>query len=107
MGLMSEQEFISTEQVTVTRSPRYARFLVLGIAVGILAAIALTVGLPNDSKFTLLQIFGFLALITCAIGGTLGLVVALIFERVYRRRAQAATAERITSTVVRDESDGN
>ncbi len=95
---MSEKETITTEQVTVRRSPKYLTFMVTGIILGIIAALILTFALPNESEFTLTQIFGFMLLITGTIGGTLGLVFALIVDRYYSRHVAQATAEHIEVT---------
>ncbi|WP_298118318.1 hypothetical protein [uncultured Aurantimicrobium sp.] len=95
---MSEKETITTEQVTVRRSPKYLTFMVMGIILGILAALILTFALPNESEFTLTQIFGFMLLITGTVGGTLGLVFALIVDRYFSRHVTQATAEKIAVT---------
>lgn len=97
-GDMSEKETVSTEQVVVRRSPKFLAFMFAGIIVGILAALILTFALPNDSEFTLTQIFGFLVLITGTIGGTLGLIFALIVDRYFSRHVGQATAEKIEVT---------
>ena len=97
-GDMSEKETITTEQVTVRRSPKFLAFMIAGVIVGIIVAMILTFALPNDSQFTLTQIFGFLLLFTGTIGGTLGLVFALIVDRYYSRHVANATAEKIAVT---------
>ena len=95
---MSEKELITTEQVTVRRSPKFLAFMIAGIIVGIIAALVLTFSLPNESEFTLTQIFGFMLLITGTLGGTLGLVFALIVDRYFSRHVTQATAEKIAVT---------
>jgi uncharacterized membrane protein HdeD (DUF308 family) len=95
---MSEKETVTTEQVTVRRSPKFLTFMVTGIILGILAALILTFALPNESEFTLTQIFGFMLLITGTVGGTLGLIFALIVDRYFSRHVTQATAEKIAVT---------
>ena len=95
---MSEKETVTTEQVTVRRSPKFLTFMIVGIILGIIAALVLTFALPNDSEFTLTQIFGFMLLITGTLGGTLGLIFALIADRYYSRHVMQATAEHIEVT---------
>ena len=95
---MSEKETVTTEQVTVRRAPKFLTFMVTGIILGILAALILTFALPNESEFTLTQIFGFMLLITGTVGGTLGLVFALIVDRYFSRHVTQATAEKIAVT---------
>ena len=91
---MSEKATVTTEQVIVRRSPKFLAFMLAGIIVGIVAALILTFAFPNDSQFTLTQIFGFLVLFTGSIGGTLGLVFALIVDRYYTRHVTEVTAEK-------------
>jgi uncharacterized membrane protein HdeD (DUF308 family) len=95
---MSEKETVTTEQVTVRRSPKFLTFMIVGIILGIIAALVLTFALPNDSEFTLTQIFGFMLLITGTLGGTLGLIFALVADRYYSRHVMQATAEHIEVT---------
>jgi len=95
---MSEKETVTTEQVTVRRSPKFLTFMVTGIILGIIAALILTFALPNESEFTLTQIFGFMLLITGTVGGTLGLIFALIVDRYFSRHVTQATAEKIAVT---------
>ena len=95
---MSEKETVTTEQVTVRRSPKFLTFMIVGLILGIIAALVLTFALPNDSEFTLTQIFGFMLLITGTLGGTLGLIFALIADRYYSRHVMQATAEHIEVT---------
>ena len=95
---MSEKETITTEQVTVRRSPKFLAFMIAGIILGIIAALVLTFSLPNESEFTLTQIFGFMLLITGTLGGTLGLVFALIVDRYFSRHVTQVTAEKIAVT---------
>lgn len=95
---MSEKESVTLEQVTVRRSPKFLTFMILGIILGIIAALILTFAFPNESEFTLTQIFGFMLLITGTLGGTLGLVFALIVDRYFSRHVKQATAEKLTVT---------
>ena len=95
---MSEKETVTTEQVTVRRSPKFLAFMLAGIIVGIVAALILTFAFPNDSEFTQTQIFGFMLLITGTLGGTLGLIFALVADRYYSRHVTQATAEHIEVT---------
>ena len=94
-GDMSEKEIITTEEVVVRKSPKFLAFMFVGIIFGVIAALIITFAIPNNSEFTLTQIFGFMLLITGTIGGTLGLVFALIFDRYFSRHVAKATAEKI------------
>lgn len=96
------------ETATVRRAPKYAVFLVLGAALGIVTAMVLTFtfdGTAGLSPFTGLvyssgQVFGFLALICISVGLALGGVVALILDRALRRRTRQVTVDRETIHVV-------
>ena len=95
---MSEKETVTTEQVVVRRSPKFLTFMIVGIIFGIIAALILTFAFPNNSEFTLTQIFGFMMLITGTIGGTLGLIFALIADRYYSRHVKTVTAQKTEVT---------
>lgn len=91
---MSKNEKVTTEQVVVRRSPKFLTFMIVGIILGIVAALIITFAIPNTSEFTVTQIFGFMLLITGVIGGALGLVFALIFDRYFSRHVNVVTAEK-------------
>jgi uncharacterized membrane protein HdeD (DUF308 family) len=93
--VIMESETVTTQKVVVRRAPKFLTFMVAGIIVGILVALILTFAFPNNSDFTLTQIFGFLVLITGVVGGTLGLVFALLFDRLFSKRTITVDAERI------------
>ena len=93
-----ESETVSTQKVVVRRAPKFLTFMVAGIIVGIFVALVLTFAFPNYSDFTLTQIFGFLMLITASVGGTLGLIFALVFDRFFSKRTVTVDAERIEVT---------
>ena len=87
---------VTSETVTVRRSPRYLRFFILGLIVGVIAALLLTVAFPIDAQYTVLQVFGFMLLITLSLGGALGLVVAIILDRTVGKRIITTQATRET-----------
>jgi ATP/ADP translocase len=87
---------VTSETVTVRRSPRYLRFFILGLIVGVIAALVLTVVFPIDAQYTVLQVFGFMLLITLSLGGALGLIVAIILDRTVGKRTITTQATRET-----------
>lgn len=91
-------ETTTTEEVVIRRSPKYLAFMLAGIIVGILVALILTFAFPNYSDFTLIQIFGYILIFTGTIGGALGLIFALIFDRVWSKRTIVTTAAHETVT---------
>ncbi len=86
------QNSTTSETVTIRRSPRFLRFFILGLIVGVIAALILTVAFPADGEYTVLQVFGFMLLITLVLGGALGLVVAIILDRTIGKRTITAEA---------------
>ena len=91
---MSETSSTESANVTVQRSPRYLRFFFVGVSLGVIVALILTFAFPTDPQFTQTQVFGFLVIFTGTGGAVLGLVFALIVDRVYSRHVIEVTAER-------------
>ena len=96
VGMATPQNSMSSETVTVRRSPRYLRFFILGLIVGVIGALVLTVAFPIDAKYTVLQVFGFMLLISLSVGGALGLIVAIILDRTVGKRTVTVEATRET-----------
>jgi hypothetical protein len=90
VDMATPKNSVTSETVTVRRSPRYLRFFILGLIVG------LTVAFPIDAEYTVLQVFGFMLLITLSVGGALGLVVAIILDRTVGKRTITTQATRET-----------
>ncbi len=98
---MSEKS--STEKVTVRRSPKFLTFFIFGAALAAIASILSSAVIisasPTEGGVPVFQIVGFFALFSSAIGGLLGLTVAVILDRVLRRSVRTAEATRtVTST---------
>lgn len=92
----------TTEKVTVRRAPKFLTFFIFGAALGaivsfISSAISLTIT-PSTDGVPIYQFVGFFALFAIAIGGLIGLIVAVIFDRVLRRSAGTAEAKRVVTT---------
>ena len=97
---MSEKS--TTEKVIVRRAPKFLTFFIFGAALGVIAsfissAISLTIT-PSTGGVPVYQIVGFFALFASAIGGLIGLTLAVIFDRVFRRKAGTAEATRVITT---------
>jgi len=91
-----------TETARVRRSPKFAVFIGLGAALGLLAALILTFafggGVTDQSAstgvvYTPTQVFGFLALFCVPVGIALGGTVAVVLDRVLARRAHDVQIE--------------
>lgn len=96
VDMVTPQNSVSSETVTVRRSPRYLRFFILGLILGVIGALVLTVAFPIEAEYTVLQVFGFMLLISLSIGGALGLVVAIILDRTVGKRTITTQATRET-----------
>lgn len=89
----------SIEQARVRRAPRISVFLLLGAALGIVAALILTFsfdGIAEESPYTTAQyttgqVFGFLLLACVPIGIALGGTVAVVLDRTVGRRTRRVT----------------
>lgn len=90
--------------VRVRRSPKYGVFLVLGAALGILAAMILTFAFHGSDQpsantsieYSQTQVFGFVALVCVPVGIALGGVVALVLDRVVGRRVREVRVDHET-----------
>ncbi|MFT4051059.1 MAG: potassium transporter Trk [Microbacterium sp.] len=99
---MTEPAEHRVETARVRRVPRYTTFFLLGTALGILAALILSVvfdGTAEESPNTQVlystsQVFGFLLLVCIPVGLALGGGVALLFDRSLARRARDVRIER-------------
>lgn len=92
---MAEQITERVESARVRRVPKYSVFLLLGAAAGIIVALALTFGIPDDGvststglQYSAGQVFGFIALGAIPIGMAVAGLVALVLDRAARRRSR-------------------
>lgn len=90
------------ETLQVRRSPKYAVFLGLGAAIGIVVAMILTFSFTGslfESPHTGMvysqgQVFGFLALICITAGVLIFGVIALVLDRTMARKTRDVTVDR-------------
>jgi len=88
--------------IAVRRSPKYGVFTALGVALGLIAALILTVaftGTSEPSPFTEVrysqsQTFGFIMLWCIPAGIAVMLIVAMLIDRSMSRRAQQVNVVR-------------
>lgn len=78
----------STEQATVRRAPKIARFLIVGGGLGAIVTFILTSLYPADPAVGFGALFAYFALFGIPLGIVLGAVLALILDRVSTRRAK-------------------
>jgi len=91
---------VSNDAVTVRRSPRYGRFIGLGLLVGAVVALILTVSFPDSAEYGKGQVFGFLLLACGAIFVGVGALIALLLDRALAKRAGSAVAEHESTHLV-------
>jgi hypothetical protein len=93
---VSDETTTTTEsQVTVERSPRYARFMLAGVLLFAVISLILTFAFPQAPGYDPGQVFGFLLLFGSVAGVALGAIVAIVIDRIAGRRARTITADRI------------
>jgi uncharacterized membrane protein YbhN (UPF0104 family) len=80
-------------EVSVRRAPRYYRFMLVGLVVGVLVSLVLTFSFPAQDDFSQLQVFGFIGIFLVAICVALGALLAIVLDRASRRRARTVAAE--------------
>jgi hypothetical protein len=84
--------------VSIRRAPRFARFLILGGALGAIGTLITTLQFKADPDVGYPALLGYFALYGIPAGVVLGAVVALILDRISIRRAGKASAEVVSST---------
>ncbi len=84
-----------TSTVTVRRAPRYYRFMMVGLGVGLVITVVLVLSFPTQSDYSALQVIGFVGLFIVAICVGLGALVAIALDRASRKRARTVEAQRI------------
>jgi hypothetical protein len=90
------QEIVLGEAtLLMRRSPKYYNFMIVGGVLGVIAALALTVGFPDQSEYGTAQVFGFLLLGFVVVGIALGSLVAMLLERIIGRSAKTVIADRL------------
>jgi hypothetical protein len=97
-----DSETVTEETVRVRRSPRYARFMIVGAVFFVIVAFVLTYSLPAGQGYDRNAVFGYLALVAIAVGVMLGAVVALLLDRIASRRAAMVAADRVDVRVAQD-----
>lgn len=91
----AETATITSESVTVRRSPRYYRFMFAGAAVFAVIALILTFSFPAQPGYDRSQILGFLLLVAVVAGVAVGAVAALVIERATARMGRVLLADRL------------
>jgi uncharacterized membrane protein YcjF (UPF0283 family) len=83
------------EAVQVRRSPRFARFMIVGGFIFAIVAFVLTYSQPQGDGYDRNTVFGFMLVTSVTVGVALGAVAALIADRIARSRTRIVESERV------------
>ncbi len=84
---MSQPPIVSSTEVNIRRAPKYLQFALTGFVLGIVLALFMGLGSPEIAG--LLIVFGGIA------GGGTGIVLALIFDAIFRTRTKKLMATKV------------
>lgn len=84
---MSQTPLVTSAEVSIRRAPKYLHFALTGFVLGIVTA--LLFGLSSPAILGLLIVFGGIA------GGGTGIILALLFDLIYRSRSKKLTATKV------------
>jgi hypothetical protein len=79
-----------TQELSIRRAPKYLTFIILGAVVGIIAGFILN---AVSEQSTGAPILGYLVVFCSGLGVGLGVIVALVLDRVLRRKTKVVKAE--------------
>jgi hypothetical protein len=84
---VSQTPIVSSAEVNIRRAPKYLHFALTGFVLGIVSA--LFIGLTSPEIVGLLIVFGGIA------GGGTGIILALVFDAIYRSRGKKVMATKV------------
>jgi len=79
-----------TEDLSIRKAPKYLTFIILGAVVGIITGFVLN---ALSAQNTGAPILGFLIVFCAGLGVGLGVIVALVLDRVLRAKSKVVKAE--------------
>lgn len=103
---MEMNKTVTQSTVTVRRSPRYGRFMIVGGGIFAIVAFILTYAFPQEADYDPAQVFGFLLILGVTVGVTLGGLLALVLDRATARRARTVIADRLDARATAGEITG-
>ena len=83
-----------TEKVTVRRSPKYLTFIITGAVIGVIVAGVIGLTIPEQQR-TAEPVVTYLIAYIGGIGVVLGIVVALIVDRIGLSKAKTVEATKL------------
>jgi hypothetical protein len=81
-------------EVSIRRSPKYLNFIILGAILGIVAAFILNANVPEASR-SAEPILGYLIAFLAGAGAGLGIITAVVLDRLLAARAKVAKATKL------------
>ncbi|WP_374945834.1 hypothetical protein [Agreia sp.] len=96
----------ATHDVVVRRSPRYVRFIVVGVVFAILLTLILTFVFPEQPNYSRAQVFGFVGIILVTVFVGLSAGIAVVVDRASNRRARTVVMTTSEQVAVADEEPG-
>lgn len=85
---------LKTEQIQIRRSPKYFPFLLTGGILGLIIAFALNASIAPEAR-SAAPILGYLVAFSVAIGAGLGVVAAIILDRIGASRSKTLEATKL------------
>jgi hypothetical protein len=79
-----------TQELSIRRAPKYLTFIILGGVVGIIVGFILN---AVSEQSTGAPILGYLIVFCSGLGVGLGVIVALVLDRILRRKSKVVKAE--------------
>ncbi|MEO7350038.1 MAG: hypothetical protein ABIW32_09320 [Terrimesophilobacter sp.] len=92
------------ETVTIRRAPKFSVFIVVGALIGFLVTLVLTSLFETDPEVGFAASLGYFSLYGISIGGVIGALIALAFDRRSSRRATEVIAGKLAVRVEDDSS---
>jgi hypothetical protein len=83
-----------TEQVKIRRSPKYLTFLISGAILGIIVALILGLSIPEEQR-TAKPLVTFMVAFLGGGGAALGIIIAVILDRIFVARAKSVEATKL------------
>lgn len=88
------QTTLKNEQVKIRRSPKFFPFLLTGGILGLIVAFVLNAMITPEAR-SAASILGYLVAFSVAIGGGLGIAVAVILDRIGSARSKTLEATKL------------
>jgi hypothetical protein len=92
--MANKPKTISSEKVTIRRSPKFLPFLITGGVIGVIVAAALGLGIPEEQR-TAEPVITYLIAYGAGIGVVAGIVAAVIIDWIGTAKAKTVEATKL------------